>query len=179
MRGEREHRVIDEKLVGLGRPTQRLQERRADMTDDRVVMADAELAGELTDARCAGLLGDAVERRARKIEEDGVERLVDHEARIALQVVQICCAGADIRLDDALAVFPELAVRVIVKFQADEIGILGGKRPERPGTGLSSRVSVTASSTLRSERVISEGGASFRCKNLPASDRKRPLVPYG
>ena len=32
--GECQHHVIDEKLVGLGRPTQRLQERRADMTDD-------------------------------------------------------------------------------------------------------------------------------------------------
>src|SRR6266576_4695133 len=47
VRGEREHRVIDEKLVGLVRPMQRLLERRAEMADDRVVMADAGLIGEL------------------------------------------------------------------------------------------------------------------------------------
>src|SRR5882724_10829863 len=64
VRGEREHRVIDEKLVGLVRPTQPFLQRRADMTDDRVVMAGAELTGELTDARRAGLLSEAVERRA-------------------------------------------------------------------------------------------------------------------
>ena len=62
MRGEREHHVIDEKLVGLVRPTQRLQERRTEMADDRVVMPDAELIGELTNAPRAGLLSDAVER---------------------------------------------------------------------------------------------------------------------
>jgi hypothetical protein len=50
MRGEREHHVIDEELVGLGRPAQPFLERRADLTDDRVVMTDAELAGELTNA---------------------------------------------------------------------------------------------------------------------------------
>ena len=98
------------------------------MTNDRVVMADAELTGELTDARRAGLFSDTVERRARHIEKQGVERLVDHVARIALEVVQICCARPDIRLHDALAALPEFAVRVIVKFQADEIGILEGKR---------------------------------------------------
>ena len=97
VRGERKHHVIDEKLVGLGRPTQRLQKRRADMTDDLVVMADAELTGEFTNARRAGLLGDAVERRARKIEMEGVERLLDDEARIVLHVVQICCARSDIQ----------------------------------------------------------------------------------
>src|SRR6266851_2285065 len=46
--GERKHHVIDEKLVRLGRLTQRFQERRANMTDDLVVVADAELKGEFT-----------------------------------------------------------------------------------------------------------------------------------
>src|SRR6202040_2707852 len=115
--GEGEHHVIDEKLIGLVPPTQRLLQRRADMTDDRVVMADAELTGDLTNAQRAGLFSEAVERRARKIEKEGVEWLVDHVARIALEVVQICCARSNIRLHDALAALPELAVRVIVKFQ--------------------------------------------------------------
>ena len=39
MRREREHRVIDEKLIGLVRPMQRIQERATQMTDDRVLMA--------------------------------------------------------------------------------------------------------------------------------------------
>jgi len=52
--GERNHHVIDEKLVGLVRPTQPFLQRRADMTDDHIVMANAELTGELTDARRAG-----------------------------------------------------------------------------------------------------------------------------
>src|SRR5689334_9816614 len=56
--GEREHRMIDEKLVGFFRPTQRLQKRRTEMTDDRVVMADARLIGEFTNAWRAGLFGD-------------------------------------------------------------------------------------------------------------------------
>src|SRR5213593_971757 len=71
---EREHHMIDEKLVGFVRPTQRLQKRRAEMTDDRVVMADAGLIAEFANAWCAGLFGDVVERRARQIEEQGVER---------------------------------------------------------------------------------------------------------
>ena len=41
VRGNRQHRVIDEELVRLIRPTQRLQERRTNMTHDFVVMADA------------------------------------------------------------------------------------------------------------------------------------------
>src|SRR2546423_7054270 len=44
MGSEREHHVIDEKLVGLVRPAKRLQKRRADMADDRIVMTDAEPA---------------------------------------------------------------------------------------------------------------------------------------
>ncbi len=50
MRGETEHHVIDEKLVAFGRPAQRLQQRCADMADHRIVMADAEFAGEIADA---------------------------------------------------------------------------------------------------------------------------------
>ena len=97
MRSEREHHVIDEKLVDLGRPAQPFQERGADMANNRVVMTDAELAGELTNARRAKLLGDAIERRTGKIEKQGVERLVDHIARIALEIVEIGRARADIR----------------------------------------------------------------------------------
>src|SRR5262245_11461535 len=48
VRGERKHHVIDEKLVDLGRPTQPLQQGRAEMRHDLVLMADAELTGELT-----------------------------------------------------------------------------------------------------------------------------------
>ncbi len=125
---EREHHMIDEKLVGFVRPTQRFQKRRAEMTDDRVVMADAGLIAEFANPWRAGLFGDVVERRARQIEEQGVERLVDHVARIALQVVQIGCARANIRLDHASAALPAFAIAVIAKFEADEIGILGGKR---------------------------------------------------
>ena len=53
--------------------------------------------------------------------------LVDDEARIALQVVQVSCAGADIRLDNATTALPAFAIPVVAKFQADEIGILKGK----------------------------------------------------
>jgi hypothetical protein len=98
------------------------------MTDDQVVMTDAGLIGKFVNAPRAGLFGDVVERRARQIEKDGVERLVDHVARIALQVIQIGCAAADIRLGHTSAAFPAFAVRVIAKLEADEIGILGGKR---------------------------------------------------
>src|SRR3954447_24278749 len=101
------------------------------MTDDRVVMADAELTGELTDARRAGLLSEAVERRARQIKKERVERLVDHIARIVLEIVQICCARRDIRLHHALAVLPEFTVREIVKLQADEKGIFEGERARK------------------------------------------------
>ena len=149
MRREREHHVIDEKLVGFGRPTQSLQERRADMMHNLVVKADAELTVELADTPHAELLCNAVERQSAEHRRKGVERLVDHKARIALHIVQICRACADIGLGHALAMLPVFAVRVIAKFQADEIGILGCNAPQRPGTGLSSRVSVTASSTLR------------------------------
>src|ERR1044071_5231992 len=93
------------------------------MTDDRVVMTDTGLISEFIDAWAADLPGDVVKRRARQIEKDGVERLVDHVARIALQIVQIGRATADIRLDDALAALPALAVRVIANLEADEIGV--------------------------------------------------------
>ena len=91
-------------------------------------MAEAELTVELINTRCAGLLSDAVERRSRKIEMQGVVRLLDDVARIVLEIVQIRRARLDIRLQNALATLPELAVRVIVKFQADDIGILKGQR---------------------------------------------------
>ena len=62
-----------------------------------------------------------------------VERLVDDESRIVLHVVQICCARSDISLGATLAALPEFAVRIIVKFQADNKGILkahlAGKAP--------------------------------------------------
>src|SRR5258708_2582934 len=58
--GEGQHHVIDKELVDLVRPAQPLLQRRTEMTDDLVVMTDAELKGELIDARCAGLLSDAV-----------------------------------------------------------------------------------------------------------------------
>src|SRR5438105_2270208 len=82
---EREHHVIDEKLVGLVHPAQRLQKQRTEMTDNGIVVADAEPTVELADARRAGLIGDAVERRTRQIEKQGMERLVDHVTRIALE----------------------------------------------------------------------------------------------
>ena len=49
MRGESEHHVIDEKLVGLVRPAQPFLQRRADMADDRIVMTDAEFTGEFAE----------------------------------------------------------------------------------------------------------------------------------
>ena len=73
MRGEREHRVIDEKLIGLVRPMQCIQQRRTEMTDHCVVMAEAGLIGEFANARRAGLFGEVVERRARQIKEDGMD----------------------------------------------------------------------------------------------------------
>src|SRR5262245_35192841 len=85
--GECEHHVIDEKLIGLVRPIQCIQQRRTEMTDHSVVMADAGLIGEFANTRRAGLFGEVVERRARQIKEDGMVWLVDDEARIALQVV--------------------------------------------------------------------------------------------
>ena len=124
MRGECEHRVIDEELVDLGRPTQRLQQCPADMPDDRVIMTGTELSGEFTHTRCVGLLGDRVERRARKIEMERVEWPVDDEAHIVLHVVQICCTRTDIGLDRTPAALPGLTIRVIVKHQGDNIGIL-------------------------------------------------------
>jgi hypothetical protein len=51
MRGEREHHVIDEKLVGLARPTQGFQQHCPDMTHDLVVVAGAELTGEVANGR--------------------------------------------------------------------------------------------------------------------------------
>ena len=82
-----EHGVIDEQLIGLARPVQRVQERHSKMTNDRVVLADAGLIGEFTDAFCAALSGDASKCRTRQVEENRVIRLVDDETRIALQVV--------------------------------------------------------------------------------------------
>lgn len=125
MRGERQHHVIDEKLVGFGRSTEPLQQQRSDMTHDLVIMSDAELAGEVANRRRPGFLGDAVERRTRQIEVERMKRLVDDETRIAPEIIQICRTRFDIRLPDALAVIPELAVWVIVKLQADEIGLIG------------------------------------------------------
>src|SRR5215218_6487989 len=60
--------MIDEELVGFLRPAQRLAKRCAEMTDDRLVMADAGLIAGFANRRCAGLLGDVVERGARQIE---------------------------------------------------------------------------------------------------------------
>ena len=48
---------------------------------------------------------------------EGVEGLVDHKARIALHVVQIYRTRPDIRLGDETAALPELALRIIAKFQ--------------------------------------------------------------
>ena len=42
--------MIDEELVGLLRPAQPFQERRPDLTNDRVVMTDAGLAGDFAKA---------------------------------------------------------------------------------------------------------------------------------
>ncbi len=67
MCGEREHHVIDEELVDLSRPTQPFPQRRADVTDDHVIMADAKPTGEISNARRAGLCSNVVERRARAV----------------------------------------------------------------------------------------------------------------
>ena len=64
---------------------------------------------------------------------EGVERLVDHIARIALEIVKLCCARSDIRPDDALATIPELAVGVIPEFHADIVGVLAIRAA--PGSG--------------------------------------------
>src|SRR4029453_10211836 len=106
------------------------------MTDNRIVMADAGLISEFANARRAGLPGDVVERRARQIEEKGVKRLVDHVARIALEVVQKNFNGGGIGLYDAPAALPAFAIRVVAKFDADEIGIVGRKRAAETGQGI-------------------------------------------
>ena len=128
MRGESEHDVVDEKLAGLGRPAQRFPQQSADMPDDRIIMADAEFAGEIADTRRGKLFGNAVERRPGNIEVHRVERLVDHIARIVLEIVEIGCARPDVRLPEALAALPELALRIVMKLQADHEGILARKR---------------------------------------------------
>ncbi|MGY3104878.1 hypothetical protein ACVWW7_001505 [Bradyrhizobium sp. LM6.9] len=121
--GEREHHVIYEKLVGLVGSTQSVLQRGADMSNDLVVMTDTWLVAELANARPARLPGNAVERRARQIEEERVKRLVDHIARVALEVVKICRTRANIRLGDTAALLPAFAIRIVSQFQADEIGI--------------------------------------------------------
>jgi hypothetical protein len=52
-----------------------------------VVKAGTELTIELADPPHAELLCHAVERQGRNIEMKGVERLIDHKARIVLHVV--------------------------------------------------------------------------------------------
>src|SRR5690348_12044226 len=65
MRRERKHHMIDEELVGLARAMQRLEQRRAEMTDDPVVMTNPGLIDEPADALDTALFGDVVQRRAR------------------------------------------------------------------------------------------------------------------
>ena len=67
---------------------------------------------------------------------NGVERLFDHKARIALHVVQICRACPDIGLGHTLAMLPVFAVGIIAKFQANEIGILGCDGAAKAGHGI-------------------------------------------
>lgn len=57
----------------------------------------------------------------------GVMRLIDHKARIALHVVQICRAWPNIDLGHALATLPVFAVGVFAKFQANDVSVLGCK----------------------------------------------------
>ncbi|MGY4434426.1 hypothetical protein ACVWWO_006903 [Bradyrhizobium sp. F1.13.1] len=128
MGGERKHHVIDEKLVGLVGPAQSLPQGGTDMSNDLVVMTDTWLVAELANARPARLPGNAVERRARQIEEERVKRLVDHIARVALEVVQIGRTCANIRLGDTAALLPAFAIRIVTEFQAEEIGIFRGQR---------------------------------------------------
>src|SRR6267142_1664789 len=125
VRCERKHHMIDEKLVRFGRSAQSLQERRANVRHNLVVKAGAKLTVELADTPHAKLLCNAVECQSRNIEMKGVERLIDHKARIALHVVQICRACSDIGLGHALAMLPVFAIRVIAKFEANDVGILG------------------------------------------------------
>ena len=63
MRCERQHHVIDEKLVRFGWPAQSLQERCADVMHSVVVKAVTELTVELADTPRAEPLRDAVERQ--------------------------------------------------------------------------------------------------------------------
>src|SRR4029078_12061322 len=49
VRRKRNHHVIDEELVRFGRPSQSLQERRADVRHNLVMKAGAELTVELAD----------------------------------------------------------------------------------------------------------------------------------
>ncbi|WP_425364296.1 hypothetical protein [Bradyrhizobium barranii] len=95
------------------------------MAHDLVVMAETIPAREVANGRRAGFSRDSVEHQTGKIEMDGMERLVDDEARIVPEIVQIGRTGSDIRLRKALAVLPELAVRIILQLQADEIGVVG------------------------------------------------------
>ena len=57
--------MIDEELVGFTRSMQRIQQRRTEMADNRVIMANAGLIGKFTNARRAAPFGDVVARRAR------------------------------------------------------------------------------------------------------------------
>src|SRR5215469_11791207 len=98
------------------------------MPDDCIVMADTEPAGKIADTRCGKLLGNTVERRARNIEMHRVEWLVDHITRIALEIVEIGCTRANVRLREALAALREFTFRIIMKLQADQKRIIALKK---------------------------------------------------
>jgi hypothetical protein len=87
MSGDCGHQVVDGQSVGFVRPLECREKRSTEALNDRVLQTFAGVVREVSNARRSFGLVDRVERGARKIEKQIVERADTVDDRTCLQVI--------------------------------------------------------------------------------------------
>src|SRR5215467_78221 len=112
---ERQHRPINEQSVGLIRPIQCRVKRRRQCPHSRVVDSAAWLIAKIADGGRAGCVCDGIQRLKWEIEMDGMERFIQQESRISLQIIECGPAGPKSENRTLAAFLPILVIGKVAK----------------------------------------------------------------
>src|SRR5215510_2759139 len=125
---ECQHRPINKESVGLIRPIQRRVKRRRQCPHSRVVDSPAWLITKIVNGGRVGCICDGIQRLMWEIEMDGMERFIQQESRISLQIIERDPAGPKSENGKLATVLPILVIGKVAKLKRDEEGILARDR---------------------------------------------------
>lgn len=125
----RQHEVVDDDLTHAGGRREQRKQCLSHAAQEPVRMADAWLITELLDPRNLGVIGECMKSACRQVEVNRMERAVEVERGLALDVVDDGVARAQGGNRCGSAILPLFVALEQLEMHAKDEGILFCRRP--------------------------------------------------